>query len=501
MRYPALLLFAFLGCFSALAQVRPDTAYAQNWRPQVHFSAKKNWLNDPNGLIFFGGEYHLFYQHNPQGIRWGHMTWGHAVSPDLHHWQELPFAISEQSAPNNPADTIMAFSGSCVIDTGNTAGFGKNAMVAIYTGHRKGNQSQYMAYSLDRGRTFTPYANNPVLDRNVADFRDPSVFWHPGVGRWVMVVVLPADQKALIYHSENLKNWVEVSSFQVRNLALGIWECPALVAVPMVANAAPSKWVWLQSVGSGAVAGGSGMQYFVGDFDGTHFLPQDTLTRWLDYGPDYYAAIPVANAPTPVSIGWMNNWTYAQDIPTTPFRSAMSFPRSLRILKTANGYALSQQPAGIQTLYTDSGVIFNPKQKPNATFSRYVGALARAPFEVLINAKPGASFTLRLGYGQANELLIGFDAARQEVFIDRSRAGIQVPGKGFSARSTAPFSGNQTLRLVLDRSSVELFTADGLVTITSQFFPTGPVRTCVPTGNVMRLQVRRLRSTWPVGSR
>ena len=504
MKRSLLLLLTLAGDYPTHAQVRTDTTYAQAWRPQVHFSAKKNWLNDPNGLVFFKGEYHLFYQHNPQGIRWGHMSWGHAVSRDMLNWQELPIAITEEPAKDNPKDTIMAFSGSCVIDKNNTAGFGKNAMVAIYTGHRKGNQSQFLAYSLDRGRTFNRYEGNPVLDRKQADFRDPNVFWHEGVKRWIMTVVLPHEQRALIYHSKNLKDWTEVSSFQVKNSALGIWECPALLPVPVTGSPTVSKWVLLQSVGSGAVAGGSCMQYFVGDFDGTRFKSQDTTTRWVDYGRDYYAAIPVGNLAKAITIGWMNNWQYAQDVPTTPFRSAMTLPRELSLIKTVSGYVLSQQPvAQFNQLYADKGVTQLRHEDPKAIISGYVTGLQNAPFEVSIDVNQG-EFRVGLQYGTAEKTVIGYDPARNELYVDRSQSGVLVNKTTYPPRTAAPISWNgpadapkmQTLRIIVDRSSVEVFTADGRTVLTNQIFPTGTLRGISVDGQVDRMQVRRLMSVW-----
>lgn len=254
----------------------PEVTYREPWRPQFHFSPPRNWINDPNGLVFYAGEYHLFYQYNPFGDRWGHMSWGHAVSRDLVHWTHLPVALAE-------ADGVMIFSGSAVVDGENTSGFGRPGrppLVAIYTGHHTGRprQDQRLAYSTDRGRTWTPYAGNPVLDIGEADFRDPKVFWHAPSRRWVMVVAWPVQRKVRLYGSPNLKTWTHLSDFGPAGATTGIWECPDLFPLPI--ESAPRrtrKWVLIVNIGSGAPAGGSGCQYFVGDFDGTRFTLDPTF--------------------------------------------------------------------------------------------------------------------------------------------------------------------------------------------------------------------------------
>jgi len=255
-----------LGCLWAGSDTHAAELYGEPWRPQFHFTPATNWMNDPNGLVYYDGEYHLFYQFNPFGNKWGHMSWGHAVSRDLVHWEHLPVALYEQ-------DNVMIFSGSAVVDWKNTSGFGKNGkppMVAIYTGHytKKPLQSQHIAYSTDRGRTWTKYSGNPVLDIGEKDFRDPKVLWHEPTKRWVMVAAWPAHRKVRFYASPNLKEWSHLSDFGPAGSTKGIWECPDLFSLPLEKN---MKWVLIVNVGSGAPAGGSGGQYFVGDFDGKQF--------------------------------------------------------------------------------------------------------------------------------------------------------------------------------------------------------------------------------------
>jgi len=502
------LAMEFVGCLAQGTYAQSasnDTAYTQPYRNQVHFSPRQNWTNDPNGLVFYEGEYHLFFQHNPLGIRWGHMTWGHAVSPDLMHWKELSPAITE--------DTVMAFSGSVVVDERNTSGFGRDGkvpLVAVYTGHREGNQSQFLAYSLDKGRTWAKYTGNPVLDRNQKDFRDPNVFWHEPSGQWIMSVVLPQEQRALFYGSPNLKNWTELGDFAVPNKALGIWECPAMMPVPIEGDSTGNriKWVMLMSVSDGAPAGGSGMQYFVGDFDGKRFVLQDTVTRFLDYGKDYYAAIQINNLDRPVTIGWMNNWQYANDIPTSPFRGAMTMPRELSLRKLPTGYVLHQTLArevvAIQGNETQIAVIKGIDHTKEANeFVKDADA-----YELMIRGSIG-NFGVKLKTGPNEETVIGYDSTRREVYVDRTKSGRITDNPKFSARTTAPLvvetpSGQKTpkpqltLHIVVDRAAIEVF-VDGQqpVTMTNQIFPSSTKPQLEFFGKTLRsIEMRRLDSVW-----
>ncbi|MEZ5329613.1 MAG: glycoside hydrolase family 32 protein [Verrucomicrobiales bacterium] len=262
---PAVLTLA-LGFTVATAQDAPT--YKELYRPQFHFTPAKNWMNDPNGMVYFDGEWHLFYQYNPFGEKWGHMSWAHSVSKDLVHWEHLPLALAEENG-------VMIFSGSAVIDWNNTSGFGKEGrppMVAIYTGHytEKPLQNQHIAYSNDRGRTWKKYNGNPVIDIYQPDFRDPKVQWHEATGKWVMAVSLPTERKVRFYGSPDLKSWTKLSDFGPAGSTIGIWECPDLFPLP-VEGSEEQKWVLVVNVGGGAPAGGSGCQYLVGDFDGQTF--------------------------------------------------------------------------------------------------------------------------------------------------------------------------------------------------------------------------------------
>ncbi|GGJ43493.1 glycoside hydrolase family 32 protein [Deinococcus roseus] len=252
----------------------PNASYNEQWRPKLHYTPQRNWMNDPNGMVYLNGEYHLFYQYNPQGIKWGHMSWGHAVSRDLIHWEELPIAIPE-------APDIAIFSGSVVYDRNNTSGFGTTAnppLVALFTGWNKSNnnQSQYAAYSLDQGRTWTRYGTAPVLDIGSTESRDPKVFWHAATSKWIMVFARATDHKVAIYGSTNLKNWTYLSDFGPLGAGTApgqLWEVPDLVQLPIDGNTANQKWALLLSINGGTLWGGSGMQYFLGNFNGVTFTP------------------------------------------------------------------------------------------------------------------------------------------------------------------------------------------------------------------------------------
>ena len=340
------------------------TGDSVDYRPQYHFSAPKGWINDPNGLVYYNGEYHLFYQHNPFGNEWGHMSWGHAVSGDLLHWDDLPVAIPEFTNADSISKTAI-FSGSTIIDKGNKSGLcpdgSGDCMVAIYTGNvTKGetqtHQYQNLAYSADKGRTWTQYAKNPIIDIGSKEFRDPNVFWYEPQQKWVMSTVKATEHRVAFYESKNLKDWQFLSYFGPAGDTTKVWECPALMTVPIEGE--PNKRRWALFISSGHVQKDYvGMQYFVGNFDGKGFtldpanpkpITADYAGSVVDWGKDYYAAIPFNNLPAtqknPIMIGWINNWVYAGKIPTTPFKGAMSLPRQISLRRTAAGLELVQLP-------------------------------------------------------------------------------------------------------------------------------------------------------------
>jgi len=460
-----------LGLSTLLAGAQ-SVGYDQPYRPQVHFSPREHWTNDPNGLVYFRGEYHLFFQYNPFGDVWGHMSWGHAVSSDLLHWRELPVAIPEK-------DGEMVFTGSVVVDHANSSGLctaGMECMVAIYTGYRKDAkgtlQNQNLAYSRDNGRTWTRYEGNPVLDLHMSDFRDPSVFWDEKGKHWVMAVALPLEHKVRLYRSPDLKQWTQMSEFGPMGDVAGDWECPDLLRVPSGAKNRDDVWVMKVGLNPGAPQGGSGEQYFVGSFDGTRFTAstQPGAHGWTNYGKDDYCAISFNHLPAgqkPVLLGWMNNWQYASKLPTSPWRGQMSVPRSLSYVKDGAGIALRQEPV-IAPLRGEHMAIAS-----SAEFTR------DAPFELDLKFDGHADGIVGVRLYTDNEHFseIGFDRKKDEFYIDRTHSGATVAPE-FPVRTVAQLHPERLfdLRLIVDRSSVEAFAQDGTIAMTNLIFP-GSTRT------------------------
>jgi len=447
-----------------------SAGYDQALRPQFHFSPRLHWTNDPNGPVFFEGEYHLFFQYNPFGDKWGHMSWGHAVSRNLMHWEELPVALAEENG-------VMIFTGSVVVDQANSSGFcqkGKPCLVAVWTGHRPEaagkpvRQTQNIAYSNDRGRTWTKYRGNPVLDLNMTDFRDPKVFWSAQRKHWVMAVALPLDHKILFYGSADLKEWKRLSEFGPAGAVGGPWECPELFEVSLDGKS-ETRWVLKVGLNPGAPAGGSGEQYFIGHFDGERFQNDNpaATTMWTDYGKDCYCALAFNNLPktqTPLILGWMSNWQYAADLPTSPWRGQMTLPRKLALRTTAEGVRLFQQPADSLAALREVRIPVHESLSGTGHQFQFasivpLGSAQEAGWKVLAK---GATFTS-----------IGYDRAKGALFVDRTHSGEVAFSRDFPARAEAPLKldGN-TLRLnvVVDRNSLEVFADDGRVTITNLVF-------------------------------
>ena len=451
----------------ALASAR--NTYQEPYRPQVHFSPREHWTNDPNGLVYFHGEYHLFFQFNPFGNQWGHMSWGHAVSTDLLYWRELQVAIPEK-------DGEMVFTGSVVVDSKNTSGFcapKRECLVAIYTGHRKlantVRQAQNLAYSVDDGRTWTRYMGNPVLDLNRADFRDPSVSWDEE-GHWRMAVALPTEHKIRFYASPDLKRWTQLSDFGPAGDIDGDWECPDLLRIP--AETGPSD-VWALKVGlnPGAPQGGSGEQYFLGHFDGKRFLVAGARGShgWTNYGKDDYCAISFHDLPQsekPVLIGWMNNWQYAAQLPTSPWRGQMSLPRRLSLVRDKAGLAVKQEPL-TDPLRTEHTII---RQTQNGE----IGANPTAPFELDLRFEQPLDqfFGIRLYTDQKHWTEIGFDRSRREFYVDRTKSGSAITPE-FPMKTIAPLADNRPydLKIIVDRSSIEAYAQNGTIAMTNLIFP------------------------------
>jgi sucrose-6-phosphate hydrolase SacC (GH32 family) len=637
----SIAVLVLAGAWTTL-EVRSAELFREPWRPQFHFTPQTNWMNDPNGMVFYDGEYHLFHQYNPFGDKWGHMSWGHAVSRDLVHWERLPVALYEEN-------DIMIFSGSAVVDWNNTSGFGQNGkppLVAIYTGHytKKRLQNQQLAYSNDRGRTWTKYSGNPVLDIGEADFRDPKVFWHEPAQRWIMSVAWPLERKIRFYASPNLKDWTHLSDFGPAGSTKGIWECPDLFPLPVENKNGQQKWTLIVSVGSGAPAGGSGCQYFIGEFDGAHFTldpsfpkpapefvpsggklladfegddygdwlatgtafgsgpargrigdqqPVDgfrgrglvntfldgdrsegTLTSpefvvthdylsfligggnhpgktcmnllvdgrvvrtatgdnaerlswkswdarefqgkqarleivdrhtggwghinidhilladeparpptepalWADWGRDFYAAVSWSDIPKSdgrrLWIGWMSNWEYANDVPTSPWRSAMSIPRELRLRHTPEGFRLVQHP--VRELAKIRGKGHRLGKTTLAAANAWLAQLDIASdlLEIALEwdsvpATGEAGLRIRTGPDEAT--IIRYEKGR--LSLDRTRSGRVDFHPAFSGIHEAPVrlsDGRLRLHLFLDTSSLEVFAANGETVLTDLILP------------------------------
>lgn len=476
-----IIMFTLLFTTAFAVEAADSTSYYdEDYRPQYHFTPEANWMNDPNGMVYYAGEYHLFYQYHPYGLQWGPMHWGHAVSKDLVTWEHLPVALA-------PDDKGTIFSGSAVVDRNNTSGFqtGKEKpLVAIYTQDREGHQVQSIAYSNDKGRTWTKYAGNPVIPNpGKKDFRDPKVFWYEKENKWVMV--LAAGDRILIYTSKNLKQWTYASEFgQGQGSHGGVWECPDLFELPVDGNPNQKKWVMQVSVGNGAISGGSGMQYFVGDFDGTHFKNENPSDKvlWTDYGKDFYAAVSWSDIPSSdgrrLWLGWMSNWQYANDVPTSPWRSAASIPRELKLKTLTGGVRVVQTP--VKELQT---IRETPKRWKNQTISpasqNVLAGLSgdtyelHAEFQVTPGSAAEFGFKVRTGRNQFTK--VGYDRKNTKLFVDRSESGNVTFNPTFNTgKETAPLkpvNGKVKLRIFVDRSSVEVFGNDGKQVITDIILP------------------------------
>lgn len=494
-------------CF---AQDAPGS-YGQAYRPQFHFSPREHWTNDPNGVVYFDGEYHLFYQFNPFGDVWGHMSWGHAVSRDLLHWQELPVALPEENG-------IMIFTGSTVVDENNTSGFcadAKPCLVAVYTGHtpeaggRPALQTQNLAYSNDRGRRWTKYRANPVLNLNVSDFRDPHVFWSKQTQRWVMAVALPNDHKVLFYGSTNLKNWEKLSEFGPSGATSGQWECPTLLELP-VDGTGKTRWVLKVGLNPGALQGGSGEQYFIGTFDGSRFVNDNpaSTTLWTDYGKDCYCALTfngMERRDDRVMIGWMNNWQYADKLPTKPWRGQMTVPRSLALATLPEGMRLMQKPVEAIARLRDKHLEWRGTSV--AELNRVLKVAHEESFELrtTVARAAGAAVGWKLLAGDGAYTEIGYDGGRNELFADRTHSGVTGFSPSFPARTVAPLPIGEAplnMTILVDRSTVEVFAQGGRVAMTNLVYPPAGAQSMEfylhgDQPGQITVDLWTLRSTWP----
>ena len=466
----SLFLMIFISCQDKYKETsKEDLVFNEPFRPQYHFSPPSQWMNDPNGMVYWDGEYHLFYQYYPDSNVWGPMHWGHAVSKDLVYWEHFPVALY-------PDENGWIFSGSAVIDHQNTSGLGTKenpAMVAIFTFHdpvgekegRDDFQTQGIAYSTDKGRTWTMYEGNPVLKSpGIKDFRDPKVFWHTESNRWIMS--LAVKDKISFYASPNLIDWIYLSDFNPAWAAYGgVWECPDLF--PLTTEAGVTKWILFVSINPGGPQGGSATQYFVGDFDGTTFKTSTQSVKWLDWGADNYAGVTWSNVPETdgrrLFIGWMGNWNYAQVVPTHPWRSAMTVPRSLHLSQKGEDYLLISRP--IEEL-----------KKLRASQAEITGEEIQLDNELIELYLRTQSSDFRLELTNTLEEKLVLTANKENIILDRSQSGIIDFEKGFANAQIAPLNGIavETLTIFLDRSSIEVFVNGGELVLTSIQFPKHP---------------------------
>ena len=525
MRLRLWCIFFLASCFSckqetgtiATSEQYSETGYySEKYRPQFHFSPEKMWMNDPNGMVFYEGEYHLFYQYHPDSTVWGPMHWGHAVSTDLVSWEHLPIGLY-------PDSLGLIFSGSAVVDWNNTSGFGKEGnppLVAIFTHHlmegeksgRKDFQYQSIAYSNDKGRTWTKYKNNPVIDNpGIRDFRDPKVIWDKDSDQWVMLFA--ARDRVRLYGSPDLKNWEFLSEFgAVEGTHAGVWECPDLFPMK-VEGTEETKWVILQSMNPGGPNGGSCTQYFVGDFNGKTFIEdpvfKNMLTKdsavWLEYGRDNYAGVTWSDIPEKdgrrIFMGWMSNWDYAQVVPTQTWRSAMTLPRSLSLHRIGEELRIFSNPVKeLDQLSIKEDSIATGKIEGNRTLGDGNGKL-RVKLNLSLLQDPALEIRFSNEMGQYYSF--GYDHTTKRFYSDRRNAG----EKGFSEKFApnvhyAPRimeKESLDLDIFLDHSSIEIFADQGSIVFSELFFPDTPFTKVVLSGRELSIEegsLHRLKSIW-----
>ena len=428
-----------------------DMKNREQYRPVYHHTPAYGWMNDPNGMFYKDGVWNLYFQHNPYGSQWENMTWGHSTSTDLVHWKF-------QGDPVQPDALGTVFSGSAVVDKENTSGFGKGAVIALYTSAGE-SQTQSMVYSTDNGKTFTKYEGNPIITSNVPDFRDPHMFWNEDIKKWNMI--LAAGQHMEIYTSDNLKDWKLESSFGEKyGNHGGVWECPDLMKMK-VRGTDKEKWMLICNINPGGPFGGSATQYFIGDFDGHKFTCESKpeVTKWMDYGKDHYATVTFDNAPAGrrVAIAWMSNWQYANQVPTLQYRSGNSIPRDLGLFEYKGETYCSVVPSPEMT----------------AARSKKATKSLSESCEMVVNLKGNATITLSNDKGEKVVML--YDAKAETFSMDRTKSGKMDFSNDFAATTKAPTYGKiSQLRIFIDKSSIEVFDAEGKMAMTNLVFPTKP---------------------------
>lgn len=496
-------LMIYLNCKNDKQSYSEEIEVAENftedelkYRPLFHFTPKNNWMNDPNGMFYLNGKYHLYFQHYPDGNVWGPMHWGHAISEDLINFEEQPIALY-------PDEIGLIFSGSAVVDYNNTSGFSKDRkvpVVAIYTyhnmeGEKRGDidfQTQGIAYSLDEGMTWTKYSENPVIKNpGIKDFRDPKVFWDNHNSKWIMS--LAAGNKIMIYSSANLKEWKFESEFGEDNGDHGgVWECPDLFPVK-VKDSEEYKWALLVSINPSGPNGGSATQYFIGDFDGHEFTIDDKFSKqldenksvWLDYGRDNYAGVTWSNISDTdgrkLFIGWMSNWDYARDVPTYKWRSTMTVPRELNLIKKNNEYILKSIPVKelndfkSKTIEKDS---IEPEELSKVIETAEID-FNKLNLEFNFKNLKENKYQIIFNNGNGDSLIIGLNNSSKTIYLDRTKSGKVDFSEKFAPNISkvklSDMINDAKFQILLDKTSVELFVNDGEIVMTELFFPNNPL--------------------------
>ena len=455
-----------------------DDANREVFRPFYHHTPVYGWMNDPNGMFYKDGEYHLYYQYNPYSSMWGNMNWGHSSSKDLISWQHHPVVIQ-------PNGLGAVFSGSSVVDKDNTAGFGKDAIIAIYTS-AGASQIQSLAYSLDNGMTFHVYENNPIIAAD-KECRDPNMFWHEKSGKWILVLAAALEKEMWIYSSPDLKNWTKESSFgHGYGAQEGVWECPDLMELP-VRGTDRTKWVLICNINPGGPFGGSAAQYFVGDFDGKTFTcdTKPEVAKWMDYGKDHYAAVSWSNTPEKrhTVVAWMSNWQYANNVPTKQFRSANTLPRDIELYEGSDGelYLAATPAPEVNALRTGKALKYGAFSAGTKKVSRKLPVENSGICEINLElaSRSADKVYITLSNDKDEQTVMTYDLRNSTFSMDRTASGLTDFNKDFPAITVAPCpaEAKQRLRLFIDRCSIEAFEGDGRFAMTNLVFPQHPYTT------------------------